>query len=150
MFVTLTSVRCPELQDSLLVSETFFAYGNEVVREYASSTEKLPFSEDKINAPLPRPEVDHAVRKIWRRFVSFTCGQNGAFAKIGPSQKPTLLAEEFCRLWPLGPPNGYSKWDRQPGCTIEDYKAALDGLFGATVPIPIASRWYGFVDVPNA
>ena len=102
-----------------------------------------------ISAPLSRPECDPKVAKIWRRFVSFICGQNGAFAKIGPSQKPVLLAEECCRLWPSGPPDGLSKWEQQPGCTIEEYSAALGGLFGYTVPIPIASRWYDLVDVSN-
>ena len=113
--------------------------------EYYDAVARQPALEDATldDAPTTGFYFEHTKNsRIWVQFCRYVCGQKGPFAKLGVTKKADEVARMCNKLWPLGPPSRLDDWYAMEGYTREDYTMTLDALFGRTVPLPIASRWY--------
>ena len=123
--------------DPVLESTAALEYYDAVARQPAledTSLDKAP------TTPLMFEQSRNA--RVWVQFSRYVCGQKGPFAKLGVAKKSDEVAQMCNRLWPLGPPSRLDHWYAMEGFTPEDYTMTLDAMFGRTVPLPVASRWY--------
>ena len=65
------------------------------------------------------------------------------FAFLITSEK---IADKRSQLWPTSIPREGDLWYCAPGFAESDYVDVLYGLFGKTVPTPVASRWHDWMD----
>ena len=127
-------------------SETAQAYYMQVSGVYPGSSEWVSRCEAP---PLYGPpgengsgaDVDQ-VGVVWREFLRYVCGQRGTFSKNGVKDLTGEYSGVCMKLWPEGPPKRNDRRTCPPSINPQTFTKAIDAIFGRTVPIPVASRWY--------
>ena len=110
--------------------------------EWDATTPAIPHAQNYPETGVElKTDQSHMIR-IWRKLLPLIMGQKGPFHKEG-SRVKSIEASFLCNnLWPDGPPYMHQEWTCTPGYSSSDYKRALGLIFGKTMPLPVASRWY--------